>query len=273
MLAGWLALCCWLPAAAQQPAARHRLSLSLGLNALARQDLIFSPFVHRNLSLRGAALGWERERNALGWLSLRYAGFAPQHRTPYSYWWNPGQQRYATGPHSFTFVELEGGWAHAWTRGSLTLRTGAAAGQLLQALYYANGPFSMFGYFAALGAGPWTGIEWRPARRCALDASLHWPLLSWTARSPYLVNDDAFIENTLSHHPVRTVLAFLADGALEGPHQLQLLTASGRLRFRLSEAWDLGAGCRLQLIRHAQPLPLRSVQQHLHLEAGYRFGA
>lgn len=255
---------------AQQAA--HRFALSAGADYIARQDQVFSPFVHKGFSAVNAALSWERNKRLDQLLELRFSSLAAGRWPAYQYSINPKPEQHSTYPHHFTMAELNYGLAVSRPLGNVRLLLGGALENNIQALNYQTGPFSFFGYFAAFGIGPWVGISTPAGNKAVFDLSLRAPLASWTARSPYLINDDEFIENTGSHSGFRTFMSFVEDGALHLPGKLQKATLSARYLRTAGKRWELGMVYRLQFIRHTEPLTLLSYQHSLGLQLGLKAG-
>lgn len=261
---------CTLPAFAQH--ATTRFSLSAGVDYIARQDQIFSPFVHGGVSAANAALSWERSKQLDHLFELRFGSLSADRWASYQYSWNPEPEQYATHPHQFTMVDLNYGVAMSRSLGNARFQLGGIWENNVQALSYNTGPFSFFGYFAAFGLGPWAGISSPVGEKSTLDIGLRAPLVAWTARSPYLVNDDPFIENTSSHSGLKTFLSFVEDGVLHLPDKLQKLTFSARYLRHSGKRMDIGIAYRLQFIRHTVPLSLISYQHSLGVQIGLKPG-
>jgi hypothetical protein len=246
--------------------AGYRFSLGLGLDAVARQDQIFSPFVHQGASPVHASLSWERSGPTAHLLELRFNSLSADRGPSFDYYRIPEPERFSTYPNYFTLVELNYGLAKTVQAGRATFRLGGMLENNVQAMNYSYGPFSFFGYFAAFGAGPWASLSLPAGRNGAFDAGLQFPLIAWTARSPYLANDDEFIENTASHNGFGTFVNFVADGSLHFPDRFQKLTASARYRRTAGKRWEVGLAYRLQFIRQADPLSLISWQHHFGIQ-------
>lgn len=244
----------------------HRFSLGLGLDAIARQDQIFSPFVHQGASLVNACLSWERSGPTAHLLELRFSSTPADRGPAYAYYRIPEPEQFTIYPNYFTLVELNYGLAKTIPAGRATFRLGGMLENNVQAMSYGYGPFSFFGYFAAFSAGPWTGLSLPVGRNGAFDAGLQFPLVAWTARSPYLANDDEFIENTASHNGFGTFVNFVADGEINLPDRFQKMTLSAGYRRAAGKRWEFGLVYRLQFIRHTDPLSLISWQHHIGIQ-------
>src|SRR5690606_26054788 len=131
-----------------------------------------------------------------------------------------GEQR-STSPSFFTLVDLDyfiGRNIASNNRCRTAL--GLVFSADVQALNYVYGRLGSFGYYSFFGLGLGLKHEQAVGRRGVVTAALHVPLVGWQARSPYLVNDDEFIENTMSHSGVKTFLAFVGDGSFNPDYAL-----------------------------------------------------
>ncbi|NUO02394.1 MAG: hypothetical protein HUU01_17445 [Saprospiraceae bacterium] len=249
---------------------RERFSLNIGLSTIARQDQIFSPFIHSGSSFTNFGLTWERSKRLSQFLELQFSTIAAASSDPYDYSWHPDPEQFSTYPPNFTFLELNYGMGKSWQRGNGVIRAGGVLENNIQAFNYNAGPFSSFGYFITSSIAPQVGLTLPAGRRGVFDIALVAPLLSWTARSPYLVNDDEFIENTSNHNSLKTLVQFIGDGELQFPDQLQKLTFSARYLYDPGKRIDVGLAYRLQFIRHTDPLPLTSYQHQLCIQIGLK---
>jgi hypothetical protein len=261
----WCTAFCHQMALSQTKAA-HTLSLSAGYGMMARQDLIFSPFVQESGSPLQAKLRYEHSKRLEQQWSLQFRQFSAQRRPGFVFTLpaKPAEEQRSL-PHTFTglIVDYAVGkrLGPATARSQWTLGTAVAAN--LDIADWQYGYAASFGYFMAIEVGVWGKWTFRPAPRQTLSIETRLPLLAWTARSPYLVNDDEFIENTASHRSLRTLGSFLADGQLNSVGQYQKATFGLGYNFALSRRWQLGATWCSAMIRHSDPLPLRILQHQL----------
>jgi len=72
--------------------------------------------------------------------------------------------------------------------------------------------------------------------------------ISWLARSPYLVNDDEFIENTSSHSGFKTFTSFIGDGKLVSWNSWQSFDLEIKYLSHLNKKWQLGAAYLFEFI-------------------------
>ena len=253
---------------AQRDTASHIL-ISIGPSHMARQDLIFSPFIHKDLSPLSVGVKYEWNKKLHHFLRLDYAGFSTSVEPPYDILVDGATQ--SLFPHTFTFIGFDyavGRWIGEDSKNPSLL--GPSINMDVQAMNYQYGRSSFFGYYSALGLGAWYKQYYQLADRHQLTAQVEIPLVSWYARSPYLVNDDEFIENIYSHNGFTTFFAYLGDGKLVTWNKLQTINAGVDYLYTLSDKWAIGAAWRFTFIHASDPEELTSIQHNLNATIGLR---
>lgn len=257
---------------AQSPLARQ-WEIALGGTRLSRQDLVFSPFVHQGHSALQMGLTYRRTRRWEQSLSLDFVSATARHQPEFDYSLPPQPNDWQrSAPHQLTLLDVAYRFARPLARrGAHTWWIGGAVSADLDALAYNHARNSNFGYFLAFGAavlGQWA-VEVSP--RHHLNAQVQLPLLAWAAHSPYLINDDDFIENVASHRTLPTLAALIADGQLSTWNRYRRAGLDLRYTWTLSRHWQLGAGFRADCLYYREPRPLRAVQQQLTLRGAFVF--
>lgn len=268
-----ISLISWLTAfvcIGQEIKTETALTLSFGPSYIMRQDLIFSPFVHQDFSLLNLGLDYTRKAKYFQKVSLRLASFDPMVTTPYSFTFNG--DTFTADPHSFTLVDLNyqfGKKVKESQHSSLTV--GGLYSTDIHAMTYVYGIFSHFGYTAAFGLGGFSKYERIINEKSKLAATLNLPLFAWISRSPYLVNDDDFIENISSHSGFKTFFAYLGDGEMATFNKIQTFDLELKYEYDFNERWDFGAAYLFEFIHISQPRNLLSFRNSLNVSASFKF--
>ncbi|HLP94963.1 MAG TPA: hypothetical protein VK168_13055 [Saprospiraceae bacterium] len=258
-----LSLPAWL--CAQAP--KNTTWLALGPGHVARQDLVFSPFVHQAVSPRCINLGYTRQAKLRQSWRLGFAAYQAAVADSYVYREDGADKQ--TYPHQFTLIDLDYGIGKSIGRG---FSAGVQLQAGVQSLTYAYGRVSgNFGYFAHFGLGLSLEKQVAMGRRGSLSAELKLPLLNWLARSPYLVNDDPFIENTYSHKGVNTFFAFIADGHPASLDTWQSADLQLHYQYKLSKKWSVGAQYNLAWMHAKQPRNLLQFRNTLQCRLALHF--
>jgi hypothetical protein len=248
----------------------NTLSLKWGPGFISRQDLIFSPFIHTDFSLTNFGVDYTREAKFYQKASLNYAGFNPMVSSPYKFTIYGETEEAST--HHFTMIDLDYliGKKFRETDKS-TITAGGLFSADIQSMNYVYGRISSFGYYSAFSLGIFGRGKVLLNEKSSLSATIHLPLVAWLARSPYLVNDDEFIENISSHSSFNSFLAFIGDGELVTWNRLQAVDLEIKYTYRLSDRWELGAAYWFEFIHAGQPRNLLSYRNSLNLSVIYKF--
>lgn len=248
----------------------NMLSLNLGAAFINRQDLIFSPCIHTDFTAMNLGLEYKREAKLFQKVYFNYAYFNPMVTEPYEFT-NYGEPEMAY-PHNFNFIDLDYliGKNLKETEKS-TLTAGALFTANVQAMNYVYGRFSNFGYFSSFSLGVFARENFTINKKSYLTATIQLPLVAWLARSPYLVNDDEFIENISSHSGFKSFMAFIGDGELVSWGKLQSFDLEAKYSYKLNNKWELGAAYMFEFIHASQPQNLLSFRNSLNLSVNFKF--
>ncbi len=249
---------------------KNELQLQLGLSHIARQDLVFSPFINRDLSPINFGIRYQRERNLYQNLHLRFSLLSPSLTEPYEFIDNDEIKQ--TSPHFSTLIDLDY-WIGKEFRGKekSSTKAGLAFNADIQALNYVYGRIGSFGYYSTFGLGGFVSHTHKFNEKNKLTGQVALPLFSWLARSPYLVNDDEFIENTISHSGIKTFFAFIGDGNLATLNKLQTLDLRLNYTYKLNDRWAIGADYLFEFIHSKEPRNLLSYRNTMFLNTNYKF--
>jgi hypothetical protein len=249
---------------------KNRMTIAAGMTHLVYQDLIHTPFVHGGVSARSLNVGYERSGQWVQFAAGGYHSLTSRLTEPY-----PILHRghaHENPPHHYHLVDFVYGLGR---RLFLDDRQEGALGTALRLDFHATdynyGFEPNFGYFISPSLNLWYRHELGLSAKGRLSGSVTAPLVSWVARSPYLVNDDQFIENIRSGKPLSIVAAFLADGELTGWDRLQRLDVSLEYHHPLFRRMEAGVSYRFGVLRHSEPRPLTMIRNSLDLTTSIRF--
>lgn len=254
----------------QQTPPENTLNFSAGFNHLTRQDLIFSPFIHRDVSAVNIGVSYSRIGRLYQQASLRYTSFAPVLAEPYSYF-DLGEQKTA-GPHHFTMVDIDyflGKRILQKSKSSTTI--GGLISTDIQLLNYVYGRIGNTGYVFSFGMGAFMKQDFQISEKGTLSAELQMPLFFWLARSPYLVNDDEYIENISSHSDLKSFAAFINDGSVATIERFQSLDVGIGYAYQINPKWQIGTDYRFEFMYASAPRNLLSFRNSINLSANFIF--
>lgn len=242
----------------------HTIGFSYGGAYLARQDLVFSPMAHRSFSPIAAQLSYERAGRMHHAASISFSTHSPILVPSYEFTDDStGDPRY-TLPHSFNFLALEYALGVPLLEDhSGRIVVGGSLPQEIDITSYTYSVSGVFGYSATFSLAAWMQGSLALGERVELTGTLRIPVVGWLARSPYLVNDDEYIENISSNRTLPTFAAFIADGSLASFGRVQRADLSLLARYSLRDRWTATAELRYGFARVAVPLQLLSYKAQL----------
>ena len=255
---------------AQDSDSKNSLAFNIGPSLIARQDRIFSPNIHNDFTILNFGLEYTREARLFQKVRLNYANYDPMVSGPYDFT-EYGEPETAY-PHSFNFIDLDyqiGKKLKETEKSVLTL--GGLFSANVQATSYVYGLFSNLGYYSALGLGAFATERFILNEKSHLAATIQLPLMAWVSRSPYLVNDDEFIENISSHSGFKSFTSFVGDGQLVTWDKLQTFDLELKYTYVLNDKWEVGTGYVFEFIHASQPRNLLSFRNTLNFSANLKF--
>jgi len=248
----------------------NSIQLQIGLSNIARQDLVFSPFIHRDLSPINIGIRYQREKTFYQSINLRFSSLKPSYIEPYEFFDNNEIKQ--TSPHNFTIIDLDYWLGKEFRRREKsTTKAGIAFNADIQALNYVYGRIGSFGYYSAFGLGGFISHTYNINEKNKITGQIALPLFNWLARSPYLVNDDEFIENTSSHSGIKTFFAFIGDGNFATLNNLQTLDFRLNYTHKLNDRWELGADYLFEFIHSKEPRNLLSYRNSVFINTTFKF--
>lgn len=193
-----------------QDKVQQSLFAGWGAGHLARQDLTFSPMIHRAFSPANLLLEYRRDGRFYQNVATRFGMYQSVVGSPFTYYRTDIGEELQTWPHSFTFIDI------GYTFGKEVFRTShfrvLAEGRFLTRLlpsFYTFGSAGSFGYYISSGIEVGMRAEWQVREGHILGAGMLLPTGSLIARSPYLSQDDTFHQDIYSHNGFLTFLSLL----------------------------------------------------------------
>lgn len=249
---------------------KNELSLNFGASHIQRQDLVFSPFIHSDFAPGSMALAFTHEGKYYQKVKAGYAGFTPMLGESYPF--NIDGEVMTASPHYLTYIDLDYMFGKNLSN---TVKSGFTTGILftakIQALNYVYGRISNFGYFSTFGIGGFGNYSHILSPESKLTVGVKVPFVSWLARSPFMVNDDEFIENISSHSGIKSFFGFINDGQFATWNKLQYLDLEVSYNHRLNDRWSLGGSYLFEFIHSTQPRSLISFRNTLMISGTYNF--
>ncbi len=253
----------------QEDSEKNTFSFNFGPGYIVQQDLIFSPLIHKDVSFLN--LGLEYQRNAFYYQKLKigFATFTPGILVPFIFT-EHGESKTAS-PHYLTFLDFDYLIGRPVSKNDNSVALGLLISADVQLLNYVYGRIGNFGYLSSIGLGGFVKKEFRISDNSSFSGILQLPFISWLTRSPYLVNDDEFIENISSHSDFISFLEFLKDGKLNTLNNLQILNLAFKYDYRINYRWGIGTGYSFEFIHSVHPRNLLSFRNSFDISVNLKF--
>lgn len=266
----FLALVLALPELGAQNQASSSLGLYWGMGKLKKQDLIFSPFVHQDWSPLNVALNYKRSGKLEQRASIRYGHYSAYTGQLYSYAWD--DIVYPKLEHSFTEVDLNYSLGKKLAeKNQWSLILGGRFRNRFQISYYDYGPSAQFAYHMPIGLDAWLNVSFNPGKKHHLEANLNLPLFSYVARSPYMGQDDEYLERISVHGDIKIFFQHLASGELQSWGSSQIIDFDLGYQYELSDRWELGAAYSFSMNLHEGPRDFKSYEHLFLIGTNYKF--
>ncbi|MDP3473840.1 MAG: hypothetical protein Q8S14_18370 [Algoriphagus sp.] len=245
-------------------------TVSGGMSVLSRQDLVYSPFVHEDVSNHSYRLRYQQTGRYFQFAEVGFTYNASQLAEPTEM--DMGDHAHMILPHEFLHVSLTYGIGKAIQPNTRYLAWIGGALQVdMQAGYFSFALSNMFGYFINQSAQIWYRRAYTFKDKHQLSVQVALPILSWLARPPYLAEDDEFIENISSHDNAKIIMAFIGDGQLATWNRLQRLNLAAEYKYPISKHILIGTEYRFDFIHTNIPRTLLSYQHQLNISATIKF--
>jgi hypothetical protein len=241
----------------------NSIGIYWGTGNLKKQDLIFTPFVHQSWSPVNVMLNYERSGKLEQRASIRYGHYGAQTGDPFSYIIDG--ETYSKYGHSFNLVDLN------YSLGVKLVENeqwkfilGGRIRARFQISDYDFGSAGSFGYYIPMGLDAWVNLKYDPGSKHRFEANLNLPLFSGVARSPYMGQDDGYMERISVHGDLKIFFEHVKTAEIQSWGTSQIVDLDLRYHYALNDRWELGAGYMFSMNLHSTPARLTSYE-HLFL--------
>ncbi len=248
---------------------RNTFSLNFGPGIIERQDLIFSPVTHKDISFLNLSLEYQRDAFCFQKLKIGLATFTPGIKVPFEF--SEHEETKTASPHYFTLFDLDYLIGKSISKNENPAILGLLFSTNIQLLNYVYGRIGNFGYFSSIGLGGFVKKGFHISDKSSLSGTFQLPFMNWLARSPYLVNDDEFIENISSHSGFKSFTEFQKDGKLNTLNNLQIFDFDIKYLHEINHRWAIGAKFSVELIHAVNPKNLYSLRNALNISVHLKF--
>ncbi|MCB9224973.1 MAG: hypothetical protein H6582_12385 [Crocinitomicaceae bacterium] len=254
-------------------AQKNDLTLKVGYGHLIRQDLNFSPMIHK----KGSPLNFHGAYNHTGEkvnhaLDVMFNIYNPSITEPFDYYKNTSDKTYTTTRHSFKQLEINYSFDVPVYKGDkFTLAVGGREHNRLFASEYYFAETSSFSYYFSFGVDARLRMNYLFNEKNELSATLHTPLASFNTRSPYLGIDSQYLEDNLEQKGFKAFLNYISHAKLQSWNVAQDLDLTLNYKRHLSEKFDLTGSYFFSANFNQSPTTFASIQNTFLIGAAYKF--
>lgn len=253
---------------------KNSLGLSWGLGKIMRQDFIFSDIMHAEVSPINFILSYTNSGKLEHVAYVKFGRYTPSVSDPFTYYWETPAESEQSGTHEFNMLDLNYSLGkRIVSTGALSMTAGVRSRNRLHQSYYCYGMNWLwhFAYYFTFGADAWTRISYEinPSNRIEMNMAL--PMFSFTARSPYLAQDDQYFHNTYSHKALPTLWEHMKHGEWQSWGKSMSLDLDLNYYFSLTENLEIGASYWLSVNYNSSPVDFRSLEHVYYLNARLHF--
>lgn len=250
---------------------KNTYQVNWGLSTLNRQDILISPFAFSDVSIGNFGIKYRRDAKLWQEFSLTYNTFNTINGESFEYY-NSDSTIAETYPSYHTYVNLDYYLGkELYNTEKIKYLAGGRFSNNIDASNINYGRNGAFAYFANFGIDIWGAMQYQFDEKNGVYLRLGLPVFSWVARSPYLLNDDEFIENISSHKSLNTFFAYLGDGNLATWNTIQSLDLLAEYNYHFYDQWVVGFAYGFNFLHYSKPLPLTSYENRITLTINYSF--
>jgi hypothetical protein len=241
---------------AQDETRVNSIGLSWGMGNLIRQDLVFTPAIHKAWSPVNVAVSYNRSKKLEQRAYLKFGSYKTSIGEDFTYYWDNPDETEVLLPHQFLVLDLSYSLGKAVYRNEkLKLTVGGRSRNYLHVSYYTYGInyIQHFDYNISFGLDAWTNVNYTISEKHRLEANVALPLFSYNARPPYMSQDAEFYFKGYSHSDFKTLLQFIADGKMRTVKEVRGFDLDVSYYYSISDRFEIG--CSYWLSSNINELP------------------
>lgn len=265
-----LTLVMCLPILRAQQESLNTLSVDLGMGSLKKQDLIFSPFIIQDWSPANIMLQYGHSNKLEQRASLRLGQYSKFVGDPFSFV-SRGEE-YPKYPHNFVMLDLNYALGKRLSlSNNISLIAGGRLRNRFHITNYEFGNAGQFEYFLSSGVDAWLGISYSPQSKHNVQSNIYVPLVSTVARSPYLGQDDDYLERISVHGDLKIFWEHIKTEKITSWGTTQILDFDLNYDYEISERWTVGLTYLFSMNLSSSPQQLTSYENIIYLGTTFKF--
>jgi len=247
---------CTIALAAQDEGRVNSIGLSWGMGNLIRQDLVFTPVIHKAWSPVNLAVSYNRSKKLEQRAYLKFGSYKTSIWEDFTYYWDTPDETEVSAPHQFLVIDLSYSLGKAvYQNDKLKLTVGGRSRNYLHVAYYTYGINWMqhFDYNISFGLDAWANVNYNISEKHRLEANVALPVFTYNSRPPYMGQDAEFFYNTYSHSDFKTLLQYIADGKMRTVKEVRGFDLDVSYYYSISDRFEIG--CSYWLSSNINELP------------------
>lgn len=241
----------------------NKIEVLWGVGNLQRQDINFSPFIHKSWSFFNPGIRYEHQGKQYHRVYARFGWYKSMIGKPFTYnsqlsdTWEPVE----TQPHNFNILDLNYALGfYAVKSDKSTLALGPQIRNLLNQGPYAYGETEIGAYNFSFGIDFWARYEHFISSKHMISAELSLPLLAWVAESPYLGQDGQYMMDSMPFSTFKIIGNYISRGKIESWNDFQRVDLQLGYAYTVNDRWNLLAEYKLNVSHSATPSYFSSIE-------------
>ena len=245
-----------------QDSTYNSFQLKWGYGHLLRQDISFSPMIHKKWSPVNVHAGYERTGKRMTHLiDAKFSLYKPSVTDPFKFYIDDPNDLETSYPHSFKQLEVNYSFIFpVYKTDKLNLLVGGRQRNRLVASDYLYAISSSFSYYFSFGLDVSLHINYDLNGKNRLGTSLNATLFAFNSRSPYLGFDDQYLEDNYSHSGFKAFLNYVGRARFQSYGKAQDFDLTAYYERIISEKWSLTGTYYLELNFNQSPTTYASIQ-------------
>lgn len=251
----------------------NSVQLDWGYGHLLRQDLSFSPMIHRKWSPVNFHAAYERKAAKMtSILDARFSLYKPSLTEPFEFYREDPDDLVSSYPHSLKQLDLTYSFLFPiYKTDKLELLLGGRQRNRLVASDYLYAISSSFSYYFSFGIDLSFHVIYDLGEKNRLGAGLNATVFAFNSRSPYLGLDDQYLEDNYSHSGFKAFINYVGHARLQSYGVAQDLDLTAFYERILSDKWSLIGSYYLALNFNQSPTTYASVCNVILIGAKVKF--
>jgi hypothetical protein len=241
------------------------IGLSFGGQYIERQDLVLSPSIYKGVAPLNMQLLYRYNTpRTIKEISIHAGMFSLSANPAFNYIEPEESKTVKTNPSKMLLIEARYTYLRRFSdKNPFNWAIGGVLDNQIIGHFQEYGYGSAFGYTTVSALSIAGQVHTAVGQKGQLSLRMFTPIVSWVGRSPFALNDDAFIENLKSHRTLKMIGYFIADGSVQLPNVFQKINGQIIFTHKLSHRFQLNLSDEIEIVRTKQPRPLNNWRNQL----------